>query len=156
MRLSRRNFLIASVGGATTVALATGGLFVIKPGINGIITDILHRHLPELELSPDFIDTFTTDFYRAEITAKNRESLFEMMNLVWRVRSLGHLLPEKYINQQVKKFEERVITRFLMSTDYFWQESEGITDIQTVKYLGYYEPYQRPCNNVLAILGQTK
>jgi hypothetical protein len=53
-------------------------------------------------------------------------------------------------SREFRLFEEYVVGKFLISTDFFWR---GADVTRPVRYLAFHDPYRAPCVNPFARLG---
>lgn len=145
--LSRRAFVgVLAVG--TGVNLVAGG------ALDGLWTDAgrhtrlviaaLRRHLSGLGFSETDFHRFARDRIRRE-PMDSREYKF---SFAWPVYAWTNILQERAnLGTQIENWEEKLITQFLLSTNYFEADRR-----QAPVYRNYYAPGKEPCRNPFARL----
>ncbi len=133
--ISRRAFLaeaLAALGGLGAWWAARGlGL----PGYtDDLVVRILRRHLSYLRLDDADLRAFARDVTADLDLLQTRD--VRLAAYAW---PLYPFLPAGFLagNPRVRSLENEVVTRFLQSTDFFWN---GADESVPVRYLGYYRP----------------
>ena len=133
--LSRRAFLaggLAALGGLGAAWLARG---LPLPGYtDDLVVRILRRNLYYLILDDADLRAFARD-----VTADLDRLQTRDVRLAAYAWPLYPFLPAGFLaeNPRVRNVEDEVVTRFLQSTDFFWN---GADESVPVRYLGYYRP----------------
>lgn len=131
---TRRRFLTNGVGLVSLAALGGGGL-VLATGVDDVIEGIVRHHIGEDRLTAGAARAFAADY--APLTSGS-----------WELRATNafglYLLPafrnrlDDRTRQRAERYDRRVITDFLLSSDYTGEDAGPIA------YLGL-DPY-RACN----------
>jgi hypothetical protein len=120
--MKRRQFLtIAGIGGLIA-GLATFGI-----AFQGAVERIISNELNFLNLDKEGVRRFVADYTRS-MTSKNK-----MMLKGYSFMGIGAAKSQK-INS--------LINAYLLSTDFFMNKMD---ENRTIKYVGLYDPYMRPC-----------
>ena len=88
----------------------------------GLVEGVIRERLPFLKISPDVLDAFARDCVRYDGRT---------------VRSA----------RQASGARDRLVERFLLSTDFF---QHGADESRPVRYVTYADPYISPCYNPFA------
>ncbi len=139
MRLkpSRRAFLISSFSAG--IALGLSGWWALKVSTTDraeMVALIVRKKLSYLKLDDEGVNAFARD-------AVQRLTQSENARLDWlrRVRPIYNSIDIYEYSSSAEKFdrfEERLAKQYLMSSDFFWNESD---ETRTVAYMSYYDPY---------------
>lgn len=138
--MKRRALLI---GGLSVGALA--GALGWRLGIvteQQAIVDVLHKRLDYLRLDESGLRRFADDLVRHRSIPGVRLRLLAAAGPLYRSFRLGN----DPIAKRVRHVEERIVTAYLLSSDYF---RSGQNEARSVQYLGFYDPFQA-CNNPFA------
>jgi hypothetical protein len=124
--MPRRAFLLslalslAAVCGAVWWRGLTGAQLLAERALDVVWSPNrrLRYHYHYLDLDPASVDTYIREF-------------------------------EHYVSRLPRfgSWPDAVYSRFLLSTDFFWQ---GADEARRVRYVGFYEPYARACLNPFA------
>jgi hypothetical protein len=137
--MKRRNFLYLSVG--TLI-----GAIAIRYSVSSdraAIAKIIKKRLPYLKIDEEGLQHFATDAVAQKLAKSLRvRSIDAAGSLYFHVT----LPPENFIGDKIRHTEDRVVTQFLMSSDFFLNHADKT---RVVKYLGYYDP-MLACNNPFA------
>ena len=140
---SRRQFL-------ATVAAGLTGLVTwryLRSTEEGAIVDIVQKRLYYLKLEPNGVSAFAKDLVKRKIISNRKLRLIDMAGPVYTQLSshLGH----NSLAQNFKHGEERIVSMYLLSTDFF---QNGHDESKVVRYIEFYEPFVkiRPCNTPFA------
>lgn len=139
-KLSRRGFLISSAA-----LLAGGGLATFVSWKTSKETDILvailkHR-LGTLDIEAGAFEKFSIEAMQQSDVKKKELKLLGTFSAVYSVITPYSLLP---IEHPLRRLENSTVSNFLLSTDFFQNKADTT---RKVKYLGFYDPYNRPCTN---------
>jgi hypothetical protein len=136
-KISRRRFIITSI---IVVAGLVLSVFAFIP-FEYVIRRIIKNDLKALAISDDIIQSFIQD-------AKSNGYFRQMdRRKKWLIRIYDRL-PVNWISfpyeGKYKEYRSLIIADFLMSTDFFMNKMNPDKEI---KYIGFYDPYMRPCSN---------
>lgn len=137
-RISRRQLL----GGVLFGALGLGGLYAYENRYRDLVVSIVRDRLSYLDLSQVDLDAFADDFIADRGAYGIRGRLFAWAYPV--IENAGFLNP---MPERTDTFEYRVVSRFLLSTDFFWHGSD---ETRAIQYVAYDNPYVRLCANPFA------
>ena len=149
-KMSRRAFIISSTVGI--FALATG-IITVKSGylnthdrITKTIFAVFEKRLPYLKWDKAQVMIFIKDFINYP---RNKELLkkIQRLSFFYPLYAHTHLLEKTSLASKLHSFEEQIVTKFLLSTNFF---HEGADESKPVTYLSYYDPYKMPCQNPFA------
>jgi hypothetical protein len=140
--ISRRRFLISGV--ATMTAAVAGWAYLQEFTYHNLIISVLHRKLSYLELDESSLGKFAADFAGDYGTLGHKGQLLALSRPVLP-------LVDSLAADEVTRFEDRVVSKFLLSTDFF---RNGADETRPVKYVAYYNPYNVACGNPFAILDE--
>ena len=133
--MNRRNFLALSV--ATVSVAALGSAAVVFEDSHSFIPALLHEYIGDYQMDEEqeraFIDAFAEDY--------GAEKLIAVIGL-YRIRS-GTGLGTGYTNGKVDEVERKLVTDFLVTTDYLQKKNEPGA---SVNFVGF----RIPCNNPYA------
>lgn len=141
MRLTRRQLLISAL--ASLGASVAGWAYAEEYDYKALIISVLHRRLGYLNLDEGSLNQFSTDFIDD----------YGTLGLQGRLLALGRPalgLIENVQEDEVSRFEDRVVSKYLLSTDFFRNNAD---EALPVRYVVYYNPYKVACANPFAILG---
>lgn len=146
--MNRRTFLLSSVGIFT---IATGmwsvGYLSNNERIKNTIFTVFKKRMSYLKWDKAEVMNFIQDFM---INIDNQEYINSKLNkfsFLYPFYNYTNLLDKTPLAGKIRSFEEKIVTNFLLSTDFF---RKGADDTKPVKYLFYYDPYKAPCQNPLA------
>ena len=138
--ISRRKFLIS---GLATLSLGvTGWAYSQEFNYRNLVISVLHRKLSYLTLDETSLETFADDFSDDYGTLGHKGQLLALSRPVFS-------LVDSLEVEEVTRFEDRAVSKFLLSTDFF---RNGADETRPVKYVAYYNPYKFACGNPFAIL----
>jgi hypothetical protein len=121
--LSRRNLLIASALGVTGAA---GAQYVARP----MLRPYYQRYL--LNQHKNRLINF--------LTAQTQGLKIDPADIAKYVDEHFKFAGSPYYNRYAT--EEKILVNFMLSTDFFFNGSD---ETKPIKYLGYNDPYLRPC-----------
>ncbi|WP_353571552.1 hypothetical protein [Candidatus Albibeggiatoa sp. nov. BB20] len=142
MKISRRQFLLGGL--LFTVSTAAKQYRDARQHrIQKTIIAVFHKRLSQLAWIHDDIIQFTADFMQHP---RNQAYLHKINSLsyLYPVYAYSSLLEITPLAKKIRNFEETIVTRFLLSTDFFYHNNP-----KKVNYLHYYDPHNRPCSNPL-------
>ncbi|HNP31431.1 hypothetical protein PJI16_06035 [Nitrospira sp. MA-1] len=136
-KISRRTFILSAL--ASGLLSSLGGWWIIKvPNNVDMIEGLVRKKLNYLQIEEAGLNAFAKDIakegYRASRKLIIISQLFIHTNLLDSMSRMNDL-------------GDRFAKRFLLSSDFFWYGSD-VTRV--VKYLGFYDPYVKPCRNPFA------
>lgn len=134
--LSRRALLVAA--GAAGLSGFAGLRFVLADPEQAIVA-VLRKRLDYLRLDDDGLAAFARDVLRRDAVSKTRLRALSAVGLMALPLDVVGVRPAVLRNG-----EERIVTFYLLSTDFF---ANGADVSRVVRYLGYYDPFLRPCQN---------
>lgn len=141
MALSRRQLIAAGGAGATAVLI-----YALYPGAHkdrDFVMSVVRHNLAYLSFGETMLQQFADDFVLHE-TLPDPGSLMLGATLTRLAVS-----PIRHYRERFERFERRVVSRFLLSTDFF-QNGRRIDELLT--YNGLADPYETLCSNVIARL----
>lgn len=138
--VSRRTFLRTLVIGG--FALTAGGTLLWRTNQEtDIIVAILENKLGKLKTSDDAFLLFANEYVIEKEQYKKQFTYLSLLSNIFTVMTPYALLP---MNHPLKRMEDNIVSNFLLSTDFF---QNGANINKDVNYLGFYDPYKRPCAN---------
>jgi hypothetical protein len=145
--LTRRTLLVG--GAAIGAAAAAGGIswFVRSP--QDVVIGVIERRLPALDMDQGELRRFAIDFLRHDSYSKTFPIAIHGLRVTGSIvfsEILRSAMPAK-AGRLVSKYEREILTLFMFSTDFFDTHAKNGS---RVSYLGYYDPYERPCQDPLA------
>lgn len=124
MTMKRRTFLtIAGAGGAVAILSFSFARSSFEEAAAGVI----YKELSFLKLDPEGVAKFAADF------SKSKDSSYRLIVKGYALLGIGSSRSGK-VNQ--------LVSSYLLSTDFF---ANGMDERNTVRYVGLYNPYTRPC-----------
>jgi len=145
-RVTRRNLLIG-IGAAA--ALPSGWLAAhAATSRASIIADYVRGQLPGLAVSDTNMQGFSEEYLKRYVEGYGRKIYHEAIFLMLANPFVATASPDP-VRSAFDKFSRTLLTKFLMSTDFFGaagQRPENVT------YLGFSDPYEFACSNPLANL----
>ena len=130
--MNRRNFL--KLTGITGVAvLALPGFGFVSTSVKEAAVGIIMQELDYLKLDKKGVEQYVEDHYKTHYINNSLTSQLKIRSFYFL-----HVKPEK--SYLVKDLVEN----YLLSTDFFINKMD---ESKTVKYLGLYDPYTKPCFN---------
>jgi hypothetical protein len=137
--MRRRTFLLSTavvLGGAVAWRYAAGR-------DQSAIAKVLYKKLPYLRLDEDGVSRFAGDIASKGIVSSFRLHVIDAADGLYTHHPLS---PDSRLGRLIRHGEDRVVTQYLMSSDFF---INGADKNRTVRYLGYYDPLVA-CNNPFA------
>jgi hypothetical protein len=137
--LTRRQFIDVTLGG---LVVASGWRYWHSNQEEAVLL-VLRKRLDYLQLDPQGMRTFAADLVSRRLLSPMRLKLIgAVAPLYKRVGFNGH----DWLQQTVRHGEERVVSSFLLSSDFF---VNGADTTRIVRYLGIYDPL-KACSNPFA------
>lgn len=148
LKLSRRRF-IAGVAAALVLCSCYVAhwwwRYVRARDPSTLIRAIVERHARGMQIASADIDRFASDF-GPELMGFTGNSAAWAGILAPAYRMLDLLAWSETLGSQLRLLEDHVMTRFLMSTDFFFN---GADSGKPVRYLVLYDPLKHPCRGLL-------
>lgn len=138
-KISRRKFLWIIL--LTIIAVIAGT--VVFLGFDKVVILMLKKDLAHLKIDEDNFDKF--------IEEANARDHWERKFFDWQKKQLirfgffaDSLLPSFPYKYKFLQYRSDIVGDFLLSTDFFVNKMDSN---KSVKYIGLYDPYVRPCSN---------
>jgi len=145
-KTSRRTFLLATgLSGASLYFANWWFTRVRSRDYSDILLAVLYRHLGHLKTRDGDFERFASEF---PLTYRYTP-LMPWAGLAAPVYSRTGIAAFVPGSARFRRFEEDVVSAFLLSTDFFWR---GADETRELVYAGFYDPYYRPCQNPFAQL----
>jgi len=128
--MQRRNFLLSGLAGL--VGLAAWRF--ASSNEPAAIAKVLHKRLGYLKLDPAGVQQFCRDLTAKGVISGGR---LRFIDAVGPLYTLPALNADNRVVNSIRHGEDRVITLYLLSTDFF---KNGADVTRTVSYLHYYDP----------------
>jgi hypothetical protein len=104
------------------------------------VAAVVRKHLGYLRLDPGSVQRFAADYVNAQLTSTMKLRALSIIEPVYA------LLPQALLSRDLRRGEDRIVTQFLLSTDFF---TGGEKLEHVVRYLGLFDPL-RACSNPFA------
>ncbi len=141
----RRNILIGGAGLAGLGAAGLGGSFLYNSPAR-LVEHIVRAHLPGLDIDGNDMRQFVSDFLAADIHTSRKERLgLRLLAPFVNLPPFRWMLPA-FVSRGVENFERRVMSEFMMGSDFFDTYAMGNPK---VTYTGLYTVYEAPCASPL-------
>jgi len=137
--MKRRYFLLAGFAGICGIA---GWRFAVSSE-QAAIAKVLHKRLGYLKLEPAGVQQFCRDLAATGAISGGR---LRFIDAVGPLYTLPALSADNKIDNAIRHGEDRVVTLYLLSTDFF---KNGADVNRTVSYVRYYDP-MIACGNPFA------
>jgi hypothetical protein len=124
MAMKRRTFLMTPGAGSAAAILSfrfAGSSF------EDAAAELIHKELNFLKLDPKGVMRFVNEF------SKNKDATYRLQVKGYAILGIRSSRSGK-VNQ--------LVSSYLLSTDFF---ANGMDERSTVRYVGLYNPYTRPC-----------
>lgn len=143
--MKRRTFIKTSLlGGIGTLLL--GGLWVGGQDMEKRIISILKDTLQGMQWQESDLQSFAQDFIQEEgYTWKQSLRICLYASFYESFRQPIHL---QNAHQRYQDFRHYITTTFLLSTNFI---SQQLDETKAIEYLGFYNPYLRPCSNPFSL-----
>jgi len=146
VKLTRRQFFLSAVPVCTSLYVGGWWIFNVRRGeISHIVIGILNKRLSYLNISDRNLEAFASDI-QTSLPPRIREliSWAGMLTPVYSRIEVFQMSP--YTKKRFEELEEYIISKFLLSSDFFYNNAREDREIE---YIGLY-PYARPCSNPFA------
>jgi hypothetical protein len=137
--LNRRTLIAAACGGL----LGLGGWRFFRGHDDEAILMVLRKRLGYLRLDEAGMRAFATDLASRKLVSSGKLRLMVTLGPLYRRINLNG---QDSITASIHHGEERIITNYLLSSDFF---INGADESRTVRYLGFYDPLHA-CSNPFA------
>jgi hypothetical protein len=139
--IQRRNVLVgfAALGALGATMRWSGASLAPEDAVKTIV----YKRLDYLSLDPAGVRQFAADYVAAMDISTAKLRLIAAVAPLYRRLSSA---PGHFLYRSARYGEERVVTRYLLSSDFF---SSGADENRIVRYLGFYDPLQA-CGNPFA------
>lgn len=150
-KLTRRQFVLLAALVLVGLVLTLGLSFVWARSDGGVIRLVkasIRKKLSYLDHDEAELSRFAADYvdFMPDVT-KRQVSLLVMLLPVYLVSDLLYATPAR---GRITLLENTVVTKYLMSTDYFYQKASADGSL---RYIGlYWPPRSMPCGNPFADL----
>lgn len=95
--------------------------------------------LPWLNFDIETINKFTSDYYKYECSTLKCQIRFFLFLILENTPIFHNILQAR---RKIRR--DDIVSKFLLSTDFF---QENMNENRTIKYVLYYDPYINPCYN---------
>jgi len=147
VNIHRRRFIQFSMAGIVAAGVGFG---YFNATHYGIVRSVVRKRLAPLDIPEEMISRFVIDLeaqlekYHENVSTATKIRLASIVSPLYEHTELFNSIPT--VSEEFRKFEENVITRFLMSTDYFHDKDVQAKN-KPISYLRYYNPFEIPCSN---------
>ncbi len=145
--MNRRKFFILS--GTTTAVLLSGGVAVhlISKSSHSFLGKLIKDKLNYLTIDPNALQSFCDDFISSKsFSMEIKTGLLELSTMI--LDNLDDV--ESFIGSaRIQKLQEELTRLFLLSSDFFFNNSE---EDRTIQYIKLYKPIESVCYNPFARL----
>ncbi|MFA0960568.1 hypothetical protein AB9P05_02050 [Roseivirga sp. BDSF3-8] len=136
--MKRRKF-IGLIGAAGAGSLLVG--YAIAPSFEKTLEQIIRESIRGLELESGAVASFLNEAEEEGVLNQYDLSKQEFIKAHHLLKNKMFTLPYEHKYLQMR---DDLVGKFLLSTDFFINK---MNTTRTVKYLGLYDPYSRPCTN---------
>jgi len=134
--ISRRKF----IGLAFIVIVGILVVFFAVLPFKYIAKRILKKDLEQLKINDEIFDKFISDALANKYFSGyslRKKWLIRIYDAIQFSGSLPYAM-------QYREYRSQLVADFLMSTDFF---TNGMDESMEIGYIGFYDPYLRPCSN---------
>ncbi len=128
--MKRRYFLLSGLAGICGIA---GWRFAVSSE-QAAIAKVLHKRLDYLRLDPAGVQQFCRDLSATGVISSGRLRFIDALGPIY---TLPALSADNKMDNSIRHGEDRVVTLYLLSTDFF---KNGADLNRTVSYVRYYDP----------------
>jgi len=128
--MKRRYFLLSGLAGICGIA---GWRFAVSSE-QAAIAKVLHKRLDYLRLDPAGVQQFCRDLSATGVISSGRLRFIDALGPIY---TLPALSADNKMDNSICHGEDRVVTLYLLSTDFF---KNGADLNRTVSYVRYYDP----------------
>ena len=137
--ITRRRLLITGALGIG--AFSAGYVSWINTKETDIIIAILKRRLGRLRVEDGVFEEYSKH------VVENRKSFEKQLKILGVVSGIASIITPYSLlpmGHPLRRLENYTVSNFLLSTDFF---QNGADENKPLNYLGFYDPYKRPCAN---------
>jgi hypothetical protein len=134
--MRRRSFLLGAAGVAGLVGLAGWRLFANSQ--QQVVMAVLRYRLGYLRLDEAGLKSFADEIVKRQKVSALR---LRVLGAFWPLYKGMSLTGHEWYAPGVLHGEERVITAYLLSSDFF---QNGASETRPVRYVGFYDPEHNP------------
>jgi len=139
MKISRRQLLLSGTAVAAVAIIGTAVVAPVMRGAEALIAEIVRYHLPFKQIDQRELTVFAETFEREDnVTDKTKLKLLTLASPLIFSPGLRKSLPQKVL-VALDNYERRVLTQFLLSTDFFEHEDPYVPELT---YYGFYDQGQ--------------
>jgi len=141
MGIRRRRFLMLGAGTAVGVVATLGLSRGFRGNPSAVIVAILERRLGYLQIDRGSLDRFAADYIDTRKRFSRELSLMSLFALPYR-----YVTPHPWLKRghALRRLEDNVVSRYLLSTDFF---ENGANETRPVAYVEFHDPYSIACRN---------
>lgn len=104
-----------------------------------IVVALLRNRLRPLKVAPGIFEQFSVEYIETRKDYAGRLRLLGTVAELFSLVTPYQMLP---MGHSWRRMENNIVSSFLLSTDFF---QNGAKVDLPVRYLGFYDPYRRPC-----------
>ena len=141
MRLRRRRFLLLGAGGAAVIATGYGVARWYRGDPKSVIVAILERRVGYLQVDHASFERFAVKYLETRNEHRRELALMALFSLPYR-----YVTPYPFLKQghSLRRLESNVVSRYLLSTDFF---EHGADESRSIRYVEFHDPYSTACRN---------
>lgn len=141
-KLTRRLFI---TGAATAVVAGSYvGYKLVWGTPEEIVVAILERRLGHLRVDSSSFETFASAYVEHKHEVQGKLKKLSVISGPYQYSTAYDLVP---MGHALRRMEDNVVGRYLMSTDFF---EHGADESREIRYVAFYDPALTPCRNFLA------
>ena len=140
--VTRRGFLAGGLAVALASVLGFAAWRWGEP--TDIVVAILKRRLGFLDVEAGVFPEFSRAYVASRPREQRQLGMLAVVAWPFSFLTVYRFLP---MGHPVRRLEDNVVTRFLMSTDFF---QHGADENRPVRYLAFYDPPTTACQNFVA------
>jgi hypothetical protein len=141
-KLSRRAFLFRASAGLAVLVAAPYALYQLKYGkAANVVIAILKRRVGYLRVDPDSFERFASEYLQYKRGHAKQLARLSVVAFPLTYLTLYRLLP---MGHPLRRLEDNVVTRYLLSTDFFFHDAD---ESRKINYVSFYDPAATPCRN---------
>jgi len=149
-KLSRRAFITRLTAGLIVFVAAPYAAYQLRYGkATKVVIAILGRRLGYLDVAPGDFERFASEYVEYKRAQAKQLAKLAVVSFPLTYVTLYRWLP---MGHPLRRLEDNVVTKFLLSTDFFLR---GGDESRRIEYLSFYEPRLAPCRNPFAHLRRT-
>lgn len=137
--MRRRTFLY----GSAAVLVAAAGVRFGLSNDRVAIAKIIRKRLPYLRIDEEGLQRFASDGVQQKLAKSLRVRTIDAVGALYFHVTLS---PENRLSDKIRHTEDRVVTQFLLSSDFFANNADKN---RIIRYVGYYDP-MLACSNPFA------